>query len=757
MSGSSTSGGGNTSVLREFLMKLGYAEDEQSRRKFGDAIKTMTTTIAGLGAAVTAAALGVVAGVRQMSEGMAELHFVSQRTGSTVADIRTLQGAFSSLGGTAGEARGAMEGLAQFIRENPAGKTYIESWTKVPYEGAAKGVEQLSDAFKRLLAEGMNPATLLKLGESFGLTTQQVLVMLQDNFKQVVDAYRKLDQEIGGKNQDVMAKNAVDFNLSYNLILAALNKFAMNFNDDLSTKLKPLLDEFRDYLVAHQKEILDFLESASKAIVAAMHVALSVMEDIGTAIKDLTGWYKSLTPEGKATAEAITAVATAIVLLNTRLFASPLGILIALGTALSTLYEDYKKWKADPNADTLIDWNKWAPDMEAALKAINEIASAIDTIVTSTVGWQRAAEALLLFMAGRWALGIVAAVTKAIVGVDAAVSGSLLWRFAPLLGLLAFAGPAGPQASQEEEKKADDDLQKSQAGGSVMGNWIRSNAPTWMGGAKPGEPVNPVADQTMDDVQRNFLNTLAQPESQGDYRKKQGGSEFGGNFEEFPDYIGPKGTSTASGRYQFTRDTWKEIAGILHLKDFSPENQDKAAWYLAEREYKQKSGGRDLRTDWQDPTRRADIAGGLYGRWPSTTKWANAPPTSITPKEPPVVYDQLGRPMKPGQTSSSSFFVPDPSKPPDTPAATTPDIYNTFGGTPDLSRLTPNFVPPPGTNAAPVSNDNSNVALHQTNNITVNTGNGAGSADPNHIANTVAQQVQQNTAQIVRNGLANVR
>ena len=80
-----------------------------------------------------------------------------------------------------------------------------------------------------------------------------------------------------------------------------------------------------------------------------------------------------------------------------------------------------------------------------------------------------------------------------------------------------------------------------------------------------------------------------------------------------------KGTgSSAAGRYQFRSTDWDDVRSRhSDVTDFSPPNQDKAMWYLAAEVYAQKTGGRDLQQDLQDPEQYPGVAAALKGRWPS--------------------------------------------------------------------------------------------------------------------------------------------
>ena len=127
-------------------------------------------------------------------------------------------------------------------------------------------------------------------------------------------------------------------------------------------------------------------------------------------------------------------------------------------------------------------------------------------------------------------------------------------------------------------------------------DWSGSAPATWE------QPTPPQAG-AISPTQRAFLTAMRGGESGGRYNVMYGG----GTFDDFADHpnkpqlitSGPNAGkySTAAGADQFLYSTWQEAKKALDLKDFSPENQDRAAAWLAQRDYGARTGGRDL---WSD-------------------------------------------------------------------------------------------------------------------------------------------------------------
>ncbi len=91
-------------------------------------------------------------------------------------------------------------------------------------------------------------------------------------------------------------------------------------------------------------------------------------------------------------------------------------------------------------------------------------------------------------------------------------------------------------------------------------------------------------------IRRNLLKIIAYGETgiySHPYHTRQGGYHFYG--VNYPLYPAKSHHSTAAGKYQITKNTWIFIRKHINLPNFSPKNQNKAAWWLAKYEYRKKT------------------------------------------------------------------------------------------------------------------------------------------------------------------------
>jgi muramidase (phage lysozyme) len=161
--------------------------------------------------------------------------------------------------------------------------------------------------------------------------------------------------------------------------------------------------------------------------------------------------------------------------------------------------------------------------------------------------------------------------------------------------------------------------QLAQAGGGVPGLGGQPQAPMGLLAAAPAAEAQP---PSLPPEARPFLDAVASGESPAYNIRYDGGK--GTPFDSFDDHprqleritTGPyRGQrSDAAGRYQMISTTWDKVAKPLGLSDFSPDNQDLAAWQLANNSYGNLTKGRDLLADLQ-AGRHDDVARALSSEW----------------------------------------------------------------------------------------------------------------------------------------------
>lgn len=191
-------------TIKEFLVSLGFKTDEASQKKFADSIGLATakfTTLANLATKVAEHVAGEIKGFFTQLE---QFYFQAGETNSTVAGLKSVELAAEHMGLGAQAGLQAVEGLATFLRHNPAGEQFLRGFGVQTRDanGALLKTEELLIGVGRQL--GKLPAYRANLyGQVLGLDEKTLLRMRSGEFEK---HFRDAQKLLGGANLDRAAE-----------------------------------------------------------------------------------------------------------------------------------------------------------------------------------------------------------------------------------------------------------------------------------------------------------------------------------------------------------------------------------------------------------------------------------------------------------------------------------------------------------------------------------------------------------------------
>lgn len=361
----------NAETLKDFLISLGFKVDEAGARKFDAVVAGTTLKAIELGVKVEAAALSVVAFTAKIASGLDDLYWASQRTGATVEGIKQIGYAVNQVGGSVDGARGSLENLARFMRNNPGAEGFLNR-LGVQTRDASGNMRDMATIFtgvgERLSSMPYYRAN--QYAQMLGLD-ENTLMAMRRGIGQFSGEYTAMAKAIG-YNADVAA-------VSSNKFMTSLRSFGLMAGMARDKIGSSLADGLAGSLDRLRRQILENFPKIEGAITAGVKGVLWFGEIIGRVVYrliqltgDIINWWKSLGTETRQVIEVFGALMIAWRLLNSAFAMSPIGRVIMLGAALIGLYDDYRTWKE--GGQSLIDWGKWEPGIKYAQKAFASLS-----------------------------------------------------------------------------------------------------------------------------------------------------------------------------------------------------------------------------------------------------------------------------------------------------------------------------------------------------------------------------------------------
>ena len=463
----------NAETIKDFLVSLGFQIDDAGARKFDSVVLGTTLQVVKLGAAVEATALSVVAFTAKIASGLDQLYWSSQRTGATVAGIQAIGYAASQAGSSAEAARGSLEGLARFMRNNPGSEGFLNR-LGVQTRDASGNMRDMASIFTGVgqKLSNMPYYRANQYAQMLGID-ENTLMAMRRGLGQFNQQYTQMAKAIGF--------NADQAAISSNKFMTSLRAFGQmagmardKIGSSLAEGLSGSIDTLRKQIVDNFPKIEQTITSGVKGILWMAEVIGRVVYRLIQAAGDIREWWNTLDKSTQQLIETLGALVLAWKLVNSAFLTSPIGRIIALGLAILSLYDDYKTWQA--GGKSLIDWEKWQPGIDSAKKALDWFTDKLNKLNNGTLTWKGTLQSLSDFMKGDWSKSIndaIASVNRAFGGfltqIGQKFANSPFWKTLQRLHIVNekdtqdmlnfFSGeggkPAGPAATDKMPGEAD--------------------------------------------------------------------------------------------------------------------------------------------------------------------------------------------------------------------------------------------------------------------------------------------------------------
>lgn len=211
----------------------------------------------------------------------------------------------------------------------------------------------------------MSPEGAEQLAQQFGINTEARKAMNQGAGRQLED-YRSVSESTmaGISTPGFGTDGYLNALQSMELLRDSIEQ---RFTIQLTSQLNEPMNRAMDLIQQKVPMILPVVDRLAEGIGTLATLIVNAMSDIMASIEQAISWWQGLDDGARELIKTLGGAAAAVWLLNMAFQASPLGLILGLASAIMLLYQDFQLWKS--GGDSLIDWERWAPGIDYALKS----------------------------------------------------------------------------------------------------------------------------------------------------------------------------------------------------------------------------------------------------------------------------------------------------------------------------------------------------------------------------------------------------
>lgn len=362
-------------VIRDFMVALGFKTDNSGLKQMQDAMGGVENKANLLKGALMALATGAIIAVRQTASELDKLYFSSQRIGASVTNINAYGNAIAQLGGSAEGAVGSLESLAEKMRNSPGYESQINSLgvqTKDANGAMRDRVEVMKDLSGVLSKMPAHQANAY--ASSLGIDQNTLLAMRDGKFVSNMDKYQKIQKELG--MNDDLAKSGNEFMSEYRDLTMMTKTGFQVIVMQAGKALIPILKLLNTLIMAGVSAFSQLNPQIKEGLGIALRFGMAALV-LGAFIKTFGMIFKFI--------PMLKGFIGLLKLFRLAFLASPIGIILALASALYLLYDDYKTWKE--GGKSLIDWSKWTNGIDKIIAKIKDFLAMLEKVKDKVVNF----------------------------------------------------------------------------------------------------------------------------------------------------------------------------------------------------------------------------------------------------------------------------------------------------------------------------------------------------------------------------------